>query len=209
MTPEPHRGEGKWDQFLKMHIQTLWACDFFCANVWTLKGLRQYWMVLFIHLGSRSIFVTPSSEHPDHDWMSQQADRFIEQVEKDATPATHLIHDRDSKFEGNFGSKIRGKGIKVIRLPQRSPDMNAFAERAIRSVKHECLNHFVILRDKHLNYLIQEYVDYYNNERPHSSREFLPPCRDGPAPPLNSETDGILCDERLGGLFKHYYREVV
>ncbi len=56
MTPDPHRGEGKWDQFLKMHIQTLWACDFICANVWALKGLRQYWMVLFIHLGSRRIF---------------------------------------------------------------------------------------------------------------------------------------------------------
>ncbi len=137
--------------------------------------------------------------------MSQQADQFIEQIEKNTTPATHLIHDRDSKFEGNFGAKIKGKGIKVIRLLRRSPDMNAYAERAIRSMKHGCLNHFVILGEKHLNYLIQEYVKYYNNERPHSSREFLPPCRDGPSPPLNSKTDGILCDERLGGLFKHYF----
>lgn len=74
----------------------------------------------------------------------------------------------------------------------------------IQSLKHECLDHFVLFGEGHLNYLIHEYVDFYNHCLPHSARDHLPPCRDGPSPNITGE---IACDSKLGGLLKHYYRK--
>lgn len=118
--------------------------------------------------------------------------------------ANYLIHDRDTKFCENFGAIMKSEDITPIKLPIRSPDLNAFAERVIQSIKHECMDQFIILGEKHLNYLVNEYVEFYNTCRPHSAVGHLPPCRNGP-PIL---TDGrILGEDRLGGLLKHYYRE--
>jgi putative transposase len=98
--------------------------------------------------------------------------------------------------------------MKVLRLPlsRRSRDLYVFAARAIRSVKHECLNRLVILGKRHVKYLTREYVDFYNRCRPRSARDHLPPCLDRPTPPP-SAPEGLLCDVRLGGLLRHYYRQ--
>ena len=125
-------------------------------------------------------------------------------IEDEGLQARYVLRDRNPKFEGSFDDIMKSIGIKPVVLPRRSPNLNAFAERVIQSVKHECLDHFVLLGEGHLNYLIHEYVDFYNHCRPHSARDHLPPCRDGPSP----EAEGnFLCDSRLGGLLKHYYRK--
>lgn len=203
ITPDPHRGEGRWDQFIRAHAQTLWACDFFSVKAWTARGLAEFHLLLFIHIGSRRIFVTPCTKHPAWGWVAQQARNFCMQVRDSEMSAKYLIRDRDSKFHRSFDAIMEAEGITTIKLPIRSPDLNAIAERAIQSVKNECLDLFVILGEKHLDYLVNEYVEFYNRCRPHSAVGHLPPCRDGPP----SKSGEILCEERLGGLLKHYYRE--
>jgi putative transposase len=171
-----------------------------------LRGLRQYWMILFIRIGTRRITVTPATEHPTGEWVSQQARKLCMHVDEENLPAKRLIRDGDAKFCCGFDRIVRDHGMKVLRLRRRSPDLNGFAERAIRSIKHEWLNHFMILGERHLNHLVQEYVDFHNRCRPYSARDDLPPCWDGP-PPQNLAPEGIRCEVRLGGLLRHYYRE--
>ena len=205
MSPDPQRGEGRWDEFLKMHAQTLWACDFLSVRGWTAKGLKQFYLILFIHIKSRRIHVTPASAHPTLPWVDRQAEDFCRFLQDNELECRKLIRDPDRKFIGRFDEIFKANGVEPICLPRRSPNLNAYAERVIQSLKHECLNHFIILGEKHLNYLVQEYVEFYNSCRPHSAVGHLPPCRDGP--PSELTAGRVLCEERLGGLLKHYYRE--
>ena len=186
-----------------MHAKTLWACDFLSVNALTRRGIKQFYMILFIHIGSRRIMVTPATMHPTHEWVEQQARNFCMTVDDSDLSCSHLIRDQDQKFEGNFDAILKNNRTKPMKLPRHSPNLNAFAERVIQSLKHECLNNFVICGHRHLDYLVQEYVDFYNHCRPHSARDRLPPIRHGPRPPEGE----IHCESRLGGLLKHYYRQ--
>ena len=103
--------------------------------------------------------------------MQQQARNFCFDVEEQGFTASHLIRDRDSKFTGMFDSIMKAHGIKMCPLPVRSPNLNAFAERFIQTLKLECLHHFIIFGEKHLNYLVREFIDYYHRQRPHQSKE--------------------------------------
>jgi putative transposase len=114
-----------------------------------------------------------------------------------------VLRDQDQQFAAGWDAIVEGSGDKSMRLPRNSPNLNAFAERAIQTVKHDGLKQFVILGRRHLAYLLSEYGAFYNEKRPHSSRDRLPPVR-GPAP-LPSEGP-IHVETRLGGLLKHYYR---
>lgn len=123
--------------------------------------------------------------------------------EENELPASYLIRDRDRKFDDRFDDIIGASGGKPVVLPRSSPNLNAYAERAILSLKKECLDHFVLMGECHVNHVIREYVDFYNTKRPHSSIGKLPPVRDGPRLAVGE----IKCESRLGGLLKHYYRE--
>ncbi len=146
--------------------------------------------------------------HPTHDWVAQQARNFYMITEEYDGPApAHLIRDQDQKFEGTFDAVIRGHGIKRLKLPRNSPNLNAVAERAIKTLKDECLSHFIICGQRHLDYLTQEYAVDYNELRPHSSRDCLPPVRPNANPPPAPPPDAreLACEKRLGGLLRHYY----
>ncbi|MGD9789511.1 MAG: integrase core domain-containing protein [Phycisphaerales bacterium] len=98
--------------------------------------------------------------------------------------------------------------MRSMPLPCRSPNLNAHVERLIQSVQAECLDQFVILGTRHLDYLLREYVDHYNRDRPHSSLEFATPL--GRRPSTRAGPAGcreVRCRSRLGGVIKHYYRK--
>jgi len=119
--------------------------------------------------------------------------------------ATYLIHDRDTKFTAQFDAMLEAEGITVKEPTAKSPNMNAFAERWAQTVQVECLDHFVVLGEDHLRYLVSEYVDYFNAERPHQAMDNRPLTA---TPETTAPADGeILCRERLGGLLRHYYRQ--
>ena len=134
ITPDPLRGEGRWDQFIKAHAQTLGACDFFSVKAWTTRGLAQFYLLLFIHIKSRRIVVTPCTKHPTTDWVVQQARNFCMYVQDSGLSAKYLIRDRDCKFHCTFDEIMETEAIIAIKLPIRAPDLNAITERAIQSL---------------------------------------------------------------------------
>jgi putative transposase len=207
----PARGERTWDQFLKSHAKTLWACDFLTLRVLTATGLKFAFALMFVHPKTRRAHVSASTVNPDGAWFTQVVQRFIASLPDGMAKPKLLLRDRDDKFaagNGAFGSALAQAGISPVRLPHRSPNLNAHVERLIQSIQVECLDHFVILGTGHLDHLMAEYVDYHNRERPHMSLGFAtpmgrkPPARAGPVEPRE-----IRCRGRLGGVIKHFYRK--
>jgi putative transposase len=114
-----------------------------------------------------------------------------------------LIHDRDSKFTAAFDDIFGGEGVRVIHTPIRAPQANAYAERFVRTVRTECLDHLLILGRRHLEQVLRIYVQHYNRERPHRGLALRSP--EPPSLKRSSGGDVQRCD-RLGGLLHEYYR---
>ncbi len=207
----PARGERTWDQFLKSHAKTLWACDFLTLRVLTATGLKFAFALIFIHPKTRRAHVSSSTTMPDGAWFTEVVLRFVTSLPKGMAKPKLLLRDRDGKFavgDGTFGKALAEAGIAPVRLPLGSPNLNAHVERLIQSIQVECLDHFVILGTGHLDYLLTEYIDYHNRERPHMSLGFATPMsRPPPARAGLVEPREIRCRERLGGVLKHYYRK--
>lgn len=205
--PSPKRSTGTWNQFLKSHAETLWACDFFTKRSVTPRGLVDLYVLVFMHLETREVFVTPSTRSPDSAWVTKQAKAFVNHIaDRDEKP-TCLIHDRDTKFSAEFKQYLKNEGVQPKMLPIRSPNLNARVERFVQTIKYEALNHFIAFGQRHLDYLVSEFVDYYNEHRAHSSREYLPPCCAEPPPKYETiKLNEIHCEEHLGGLIKSYKR---
>ena len=104
--PSPERKKGTWDQFIKSHLATLWACDFFTKKIWTTGGLVDYYVLFFLHVGSRRVIVTGMTAHPDGQWVLQQARNFVLLTDQEASAPTHLIHDLDTKFTKGYCPSI-------------------------------------------------------------------------------------------------------
>jgi len=208
LDPGPKRGEKSWDEFIKMHADSLWQCDFFCKRVWTLKGLRDFYVLAFLHVGTRRVWASSCTAHPDNAWVCQQADAFCGHVRANEQQADIVFHDADTKFGKDFDAKLREHGLRPRRLRPCSPNMNAFIERWIQSIQVECLDHFIAIGAKHLDYLVAQYLAHFHAERPHQGLEnklILPtkPPPDDDVPNLKQ----IVCHERLGGLLKHFERQ--
>lgn len=114
------------------------------------------------------------------------------------------IRDRDSKFSGPFDNVFRSDGVRIVKTPIRSPKANAFAERWVRTIRWECLDHLLVLGQRHLERVLREFVAHYNANRPHRGLELtvLEPST------AEASTDGtVRRRDRLGGLIHEYYRE--
>ncbi len=201
--PAPDRTEPVWDKFLKRHAATLWSCDFFTKKVLTPSGLKRYTTLVFMHIKSRRIIVTKSTRHPTSDWMCRVAETFPKMVkELGLQHPTILIRDNDVLYSRDFNETLQREGVKPHPLPVEAPLMNAHIERWIKLLKTECLDHFIPVGGKHLDYLISEFVEHYHFERPHQgigNRLII-----NRSPPV--VTGEIKCDTRLGGLLRHYFR---
>jgi putative transposase len=206
LDPGPKRGEKTWDEFLKMHAATLWQCDYFSHKVLTLRGVREFFVIAFLHVGSRKVFVTQATEHPTAAWVQEQAQGFVESLPTAGLQAQIVFHDRDTKFGRAFDDTLHAKGIDVRRCPVKAPNLCAYVERWIQSIQTECLNHFVVLGEKHFNYLISSYVNFYLRHRPHQGLDNKPLDGVEPeddVPPVTS----IRSQAWLGGLLKSYSRQ--
>jgi len=191
---------------MKRHMDTLWATDFFTKDVWTVGGKVTFYVLFFIHIGSRRVRISGMTVHPNAMWVEQQAQNLTMELAECGEEATYLLKDGDTTFTEGFDEIFKSEEIKVKRLPFRSPNLNAHAERFVQAIKHECLNHFVVFGEYHLEHLIREYEAYYNTVRPHQriGNATIP----APPPPTEVPLDPseIECDSRLGGLLRHYYR---
>jgi putative transposase len=161
--------------------------------------------MVFLHVGTRRVFLSPATTHPDEVWVRQQAAAFVEHATAERLEATILFHDRDSKFTAAFDADLKAAKMEVRLAPPRSPNTCAFVERWIGSIRRECLNHFILLGERHLNSLTRRWCDYYHVARPHQGRDKGNALLIAPkvAAPM---VGGVCCEMQLGGLLKHYYR---
>jgi putative transposase len=212
----PKRGPGTWDEFIKRHAKTMWQCDFYSKKVVAKTGLRDLFVLIFLHVETRRVFITPASYRPDEAWVLEQADAFKQHLQYEQLPCKILMHDRDTKFTKSFDEAFSACKRKVKVSAFRSPNTSAYVERFIQSLQQECLDHFVVFGKAHFDHLCSEYREHYHIERPHQSLEnlVLPTAKakrnkkskkrltEPETIPLSS----IRCKERLGGLLKHYYQ---
>jgi len=115
----------------------------------------------------------------------------------------YLIHDRDAKYTASFEAMLESAGIEPVRLPPQSPNLNAFAERFVRSIKTECLEQFILFGETSLRRVVREYLEHYHAERNHQGIGNVIPFPDGR---LESQEGPVVKEERLGGLLSFYYR---
>lgn len=202
--PAPERRKRiSWADFLRAHWGAIAACDFFTVEVLTLRGLVRYHVFLVIDLASRRVEVGGIVQQPIGEWMMQMARNLLDDEDGFLVGKRHLIMDRDPLFTREFRSLLRSAGVAPVRLPARSPNLNAYAERFVLSIKSECLNKLVLLGEAHLRRAVFEYVAHYNEERPHQGLDgrFITPRAD------RNRSGPIVCRERLGGLLRFYQRE--
>jgi putative transposase len=203
--PTPGDHPDTWHKFLKRHAQTLWQCDFACKKKWTMKGLVDVYFMVFIHLGSRQIWISPCTENPTGDWTSQQGRNFQMHIDQCDLKCTILMRDRDRKYTDSFDNVFESSTCEIKLTPIRSPNLQAHVERVIQTIKHEVLNAFCIVNNSHLNHLLRVTQDWYNHRRGHSSREHLPPIPDEIATkPIKFSKNQVVCDSELGGHLLSY-----
>jgi putative transposase len=180
----------------------LWATDFFTTEIWTRWGLTPYYVLFFIQVQSRRIVLGGISQNPTEGWMKQIA-RNLTGVEGALLGARYLIHDRDAKYTQSFDHILQTAGTAPVKLPPQAPNLNAFAERFVKSIKTECLEQFVLFGEDSLRHVIREYLEHHHAERNHQGLENVIPFPDGR---LESQDGTIVKTERLGGLLNFYYR---
>jgi putative transposase len=212
--PDPDRQAPRgvttpWRHFVLAHLNTMVACDFFCKKIWTVTGTQMAYCLMFIHLGSRKVLVSPSTYHPTGEWVQQQARNMSMWLEDEGLEFDFLIHDRDTKFTKTFDAFFDGTVRAVVKTPYQSPIANCFAESWIGTLKRESLNHFFCFSLGHLDHIVQAYANYYNELSPHQSLGNVPLNRAGQPPPQTSDDELGTIRRRayLGGLLNHYERK--
>jgi putative transposase len=205
--PGPKRGKGTWDEFLKIHADTLWQCDFVSKPMWTMRGLVDLYFVVFLHLRTRRCWISPCTLSPDSAWVSQQAKNFLMEADDLNLMPKYVMRDNDTKFTAQFDEVLKTSGAEIKRNTPLSPNLRAHVERFIQGLKFEVLDKFVIVAERHLNYVNREWRLHYNRERPHEARSHLPPGMEKP-PETNDaiRPNEVVYSSRLGGLLKHYER---
>ena len=201
--PAPKRSKrGCWDTFLKAHWEHIAAADFFTVEVWTLGGLVRYHVLIVMDLATRHVEVAGICPQPDGPWMMQVARNLTYGIDGFLRHKRFLIHDRDPVFTHEFRETLKGSGVNPVRLPPRSPNLNAFCERFIRSIKEECLDQIVPIGEAHLRHAVDEYIAHYHRERNHQGMGNQLLDSDLASPPSGP----VECHERLGGMLKYYHR---
>jgi Integrase core domain len=207
LPPAPERGRTmSWREFIRSHVEVLAAVDFFTAEVWTASGLMTYYVLTFMRVASREVRIAGITTSPDRHWMEQMARNMSFVDVGFLNGCRYLLHDRDTKFCAAFDGILEAVGIKAVKLPARSPNLNANLERWHRSVKEECLAKMILFGEASLRKVLSNYVLHFHSERNHQGKGnvILFPR---PEDRVGESTGEIQTRERLGGLLKFYYRE--
>ncbi|MGD2111516.1 MAG: integrase core domain-containing protein [Phycisphaerae bacterium] len=192
-----------WSIFLKSHWDCIAATDLFTVEVWSLAGLTRYYVLFFIKLSDRRVHVAGITEYPHEAWMKQVGRNVTDAFDGFLLDIRYLILDRDSIFTAAYRDLLKHAGVKSVRLPPRSPNLNAYAERWVRTVRGSCLNRMIFFGEDSLRRAINEFLAYYHHERNHQG---LGNRLIDPREKVGVTEGAIECRERLGGLLRYYYR---
>ena len=192
-----------WETFLKAHWGAIAATDFFSVEVLTRVGLVRYFVLFIIDLKTRKVEISGIIHQPNGEWMKQVARNLTDVDDGFLRQARYLIHDRDPLFREGVREILKASGVETVKLPARSPNLNAYAERFVRSIKSECLARIIPLGERHLRKVVKEYTEDYHLERNHQglNNELIIKLADRPN--MNAVVERR---ERLGGVLNFYYR---
>ncbi|MDA2923808.1 integrase core domain-containing protein [Acidobacteria bacterium AH-259-L09] len=188
---------------LRAHWETLAAADFSTVEVSAWRGLVTYYVLMVMELSSRRICIAGATPHPDHAFMIQVARNLTHCCDGFLLGKQFLLLDRDKKYGERFRKLLTDAGTEMVRLPVRSPNLNAYAERFVLSIKRECLDRMILLGEVSLRGAINQYLIHYHTERNHQGLDNRLIESTGVA-----DRNGrvVQCPERLGGMFKYSYR---
>jgi putative transposase len=202
LLPAPARGRSTWRAFVAHYREYTVVCDFFTVDTLV---LRRLYILFFIELGTRRVHLAGCTAHPDAAWVSQQARQFSWHLqEREPGAVRYLLHDRDGTFAAGFDTVFASEGVAVIKTPVRAPNANAVAERAIRSIREECLDQLLVLNRAHLAFVLRQYCAYYNHRRPHQGLRQALPIPLAPLPTSPTTPEQVSRRPVLGGLIHDY-----
>jgi transposase InsO family protein len=204
IAPAPERvRKTTWKEFISRHADQIAATDFFTIEAWTTKGLQRFLILFFIESSSRRIEIGGIAKCPNGLWMDQIARNLTDCEDGLLKRSRYLIHDRDPLYTRSFLDALFQAGLKPVRLPPSAPNLNAFAEGFVRSIKEECLDRTIFFSEHALRTAIREYVAHYHSERNHQGlgNHLINPLASA------SPTGIIQRTRRLGGTLSYYYRE--
>ncbi len=203
--PAPDRQrKTTWKEFVSRHFDQIAATDFFSVEVWTKKGLQRFMVLFFIELSSRRVQLGGIARSPNGFWMDQICRNLTDCDDGVLNQKRYLIHDRDPLYTAQFLCMLAESGIEPVKLPPRSPNLNAFAERFVRSIKEECLERMIFFGEDSLRTAVREYLAHYHTERNHQGlgNHLLTPIA------VETKQDGaVQRKQRLGGTLSYYYRD--
>jgi putative transposase len=204
IAPAPERAKCmSWSAFLRAHWGAIAAMDFFTVEAVTLSGLVRYHVLFLIDLKTRRVETAGIVHAPHGAYMQQIGRNLTDAVDGFLLGKRYLIMDRDPVFTRAFRRMLADSGVQSVRLPARSPNLNAFAERFVRSVRDECLSTVIPLGEQHLRELLREFVAHYRVERNHQGlgNKLIEPSNDNSA-----MTGRVLRRKRIGGTLNFYHR---
>ena len=194
-----------WKDFIKIHMDTLVACDFFSKKIVCWHGTYTVYVLVFIHLGSRKVYHSYPTLHPNGDWIIQQCRNASMWLDDEGLEIKYLLRDRDGKYPNEMKQFWKALGCSTVKTPVRAPKANAFCESFIGTLKRECLNNVYCFRIDHLHYINSVWIKYYNTRRLHRSKDIGNNILDVDfTPTLKGK---VKCREQFGGIIKDYYRE--
>ena len=180
------------------------AIDFTTVEVWTKGGLVTFYLLFVMELKTRRVHFAGSTIHPDETWMKQVARNLVNWQDGILNDKRFLLMDRDTKFCESFRVFLQNEDVEPLRLPLKSPNLNAHLERFMRSIKSECLERMIFFGENSLRRAIREYLAHYHGERNHQG---LDNKIIDPGAGVGKIAGRIECRERLGGLLRYYYRD--
>ncbi len=202
--PAPERTrKTTWKEFLSWHWGLIAATDFFTVEVWTRQGLQRFIVLFFIDLSTRKVEIAGIAAVANRLWMSQIARNLTDAEQGILKGKRYLIHDRDPLFSAEFLKMIADTGVASVKLPPRSPNLNAYAERFVRSIKESCLDRMIFFGEASLRTAIQNFVAHYHGERNHQG---LANRLISPEPGHLGSVGQVQRRQRLGGMLNYYYR---
>ena len=182
-----------WAVFITVHKDVIWATGFFTAEVLTPLGLVTFYVLFFIQIKTRKIVLGGITAHPDGELMAQVA-RNLTGGDGERENEKYLIHDRNTKYTVQFDEILMSSGIKPIKLPARFPNLNAYAERWVKSVKNEIIDRQVLFGKKALSNSLKEYTAHFHHKRNHQGLDNAIPF---PSKTVGKESGKSRKKERL------------
>jgi Integrase core domain len=203
--PVPERKrKTSWKEFIRAHWDVLGAVDFTTVEVWTKGGLVTLYLLFVMQLRTRRVCFAGCTANPDTAWMKQVARNLTDCADGFLLGSRYVLMDRDGKFCDPFRNILEQAGVKCVRLPPRSPNLNAFIERFFRSLKSECLDRMIFFGERSLRDAVRSFLEHYHRERNHQG---LGNLLIEPDTSVGRSDGRVICRERIGGLLKYYYRD--